>query len=150
MLAGTFDFYSKKTGGRQKGMVLYMSKKYFNVEKFGHNLRSFRKSRNISIEVLASNAKVSPEHIRNLETGNSNPSVPVLIALANTLQVSLDDLLRDSMEFPPKPNTILTEKLSEIDACDFDFIIDLVSLIQEHFRLKTYADKINADAQGKD
>ena len=41
---------------------------------------------------------ISNRHIINIENGNKGPSLSVLVAIANTLNVSADDLLLDNLK----------------------------------------------------
>lgn len=48
-------------------------------------------------EALASETGLSPTHISNIETGNTKLSLPAIIAIANALTVSVDELLCDNV-----------------------------------------------------
>jgi transcriptional regulator with XRE-family HTH domain len=47
--------------------------------------------------VLAQQLSVSPSMISQIETGRASPSVSTLIAIANELDLSLDELLFDDL-----------------------------------------------------
>jgi transcriptional regulator with XRE-family HTH domain len=59
----------------------------------GERLRLARQARRLSLRVLADRLGVSPSLISQIETGRANPSVSTLYALADELDMSLDDLL---------------------------------------------------------
>jgi transcriptional regulator with XRE-family HTH domain len=59
----------------------------------GERLRSARSARRLSLRELAGRLGVSPSLISQIETGRANPSVSTLYAIANELDVSLDELL---------------------------------------------------------
>ena len=59
----------------------------------GERLRSARQARGLSLRVLADRLGVSPSLISQIETGRANPSVSTLYAIADELDVSLDELL---------------------------------------------------------
>jgi transcriptional regulator with XRE-family HTH domain len=59
----------------------------------GERLRAARRARNLSLRTLAERLGVSPSLISQIETGRANPSVSTLYAIANELDVSLDELL---------------------------------------------------------
>ncbi len=59
----------------------------------GERLREARRGRNLSLRVLADRLGVSPSLISQIETGRANPSVSTLYAIADELDVSLDELL---------------------------------------------------------
>ncbi len=57
------------------------------------NLKNIRKSQNIAQEKLALEAGVDRTFVSKIERGIGNPSLEVLLRLANRLGVSLADLL---------------------------------------------------------
>jgi transcriptional regulator with XRE-family HTH domain len=57
--------------------------------EIGEKLRSFRKSKGMSIRVLAEKAGVSPNTISLIESSSTSPTVATLQALANVLDVPL-------------------------------------------------------------
>src|SRR6185295_16235635 len=56
---------------------------------FGGQLRAWRQSRRVSQEALAARAGVSARHLSFVETGRSQPSREVVLALAGALDVPL-------------------------------------------------------------
>ena len=59
----------------------------------GERLRAARLARNLTLRELAQRLGVSPSMISQIETGRASPSVSTLYALADELDVSLDELL---------------------------------------------------------
>jgi transcriptional regulator with XRE-family HTH domain len=59
----------------------------------GDRLRAARRRRHLSLRDLAGRLGLSPSLISQVETGRANPSVSTLYAIANELDVSLDELL---------------------------------------------------------
>ena len=62
----------------------------------GKHIRAERKRLGLSQEELAEMVNISAVHMSHIETGNTKLSLPVLVDLANALQVRADDLLFDS------------------------------------------------------
>jgi transcriptional regulator with XRE-family HTH domain len=60
---------------------------------FGDNLKNFRKERNISQEEFAFRAELDRTYISGLECGKRNPTLRILIKLANALNVKPCELL---------------------------------------------------------
>ena len=56
-----------------------------------------RIKKNFTQEAVADRIGVSPQHVSNIETGNSSVSLPTLVAIANMLSVSVDELLCDTV-----------------------------------------------------
>lgn len=63
----------------------------------GQRIRKIRKARNLSQEQLSEMAGISITHMSHIETGNTKLSLPVLVDLANALEVRTDDLLYDKV-----------------------------------------------------
>ncbi len=59
----------------------------------GDHLRAARRRRRLSLRDLAARLGLSPSLISQVETGRAKPSVSTLYAIANELDVSLDELL---------------------------------------------------------
>jgi transcriptional regulator with XRE-family HTH domain len=64
----------------------------------GERIRRFRKALRITQAELGERAQVEPSNISHIERGATKVSLPTLIRIANTLHVSLDDLVYDSIE----------------------------------------------------
>lgn len=61
--------------------------------KIGQKIRKIRKAHGLSQEELAERINISTTHMSHIETGNTKLSLPVLVDIANTLEVRVDDLL---------------------------------------------------------
>ena len=61
----------------------------------GQRIRKIRKAQGFSQETLAEQAGISVTHMSHIETGNTKLSLPVLVDLAEILDVRTDDLLYD-------------------------------------------------------
>lgn len=61
--------------------------------EMGDRLRAERRRQHLSLRTLAGRLGLSPSLISQVETGRAKPSVSTLYAIANELDVSLDELL---------------------------------------------------------
>lgn len=68
---------------------------YYNI---GQRIRKYRKALGYSQEELAEKVDISLPHMSHIETGNTKLSLPVLVTIAEVLQVSTDSLLFDARE----------------------------------------------------
>lgn len=59
----------------------------------GKNIRTLRKTRNLSQEQLAEKIWISTTHMSHIETGSTKLSLSVLVDIADALQVGTDELL---------------------------------------------------------
>ncbi len=57
------------------------------------NIRQYRAKNKISQEKLYDITGISQQHISNIENENANPSVLILIKIADALGVTLNDLV---------------------------------------------------------
>ena len=69
--------------------------KAMDYYKIGQRIRKYRKAFGLSQEALAERIGISVPHMSHIETGNTKLSLPVLVALAQALEVRTDDLLFD-------------------------------------------------------
>lgn len=67
-------------------------------KQFGKRLRQIRTSKKITIETVAEKIGVLDTYIPQLERGEKLPSFDTLIYLANTLGVTVDELVCDYIE----------------------------------------------------
>lgn len=71
----------------------------------GQRIRKIRKAQGFCQETLAEQAGISVTHMSHIETGNTKLSLPVLVDLAEILDVRTDDLLYDEI-FAERSSTI--------------------------------------------
>ena len=81
----------------------------------GQRIRKIRKAQGFSQETLAEQAGISVTHMSHIETGNTKLSLPVLVDLAEILDVRTDDLLYDGI-FSERSSTI-DEIVQILDTC---------------------------------
>lgn len=63
----------------------------------GMRVRKFRRQKGLSQEKLSEMTGLTPAHFSHIETGNTKASLPSLVKIACALEVSLDDLMVDSL-----------------------------------------------------
>lgn len=63
--------------------------------KIGQKIRKTRKARGLSQEEIAEAVDISVTHMSHIETGNTKLSLPVAVAIAEVLGISMDDLLNN-------------------------------------------------------
>ncbi len=72
----------------------------------GKHVRTSRLSRRWTQEMLAEQVGISVSFLGHIERGTRKASLETLVSLANTLNVSVDALLRDSLRSPVEPALI--------------------------------------------
>jgi transcriptional regulator with XRE-family HTH domain len=65
-----------------------------SIDAIANNLRSIRETRNLSLDQLSDLTGVSKSMLRQIETGNSSPTIATIWKIANGLHVSFTALLR--------------------------------------------------------
>jgi transcriptional regulator with XRE-family HTH domain len=70
-----------------------MKKENNLLKLFGENLKVYRKERNISQEEFAFRAELDRTYISGLECGKRNPTLKILIKIANALNMKPSELL---------------------------------------------------------
>lgn len=68
-----------------------------DFKAIGKRIKIARIKKNLTQETVADKIGVTPQHVSNIETGNSSVSLPTLVAIANILTVSVDELLCDTV-----------------------------------------------------
>jgi len=61
-------------------------------ERLGARIREIRKRRKLSQEMLAERAGISAQYVSNIERGKENPTLDLLLRLADALKVSLGEM----------------------------------------------------------
>ena len=61
--------------------------------EIGQRIRRARRAHGLSQEELAESVDISVTHMSHIETGNTKLSLPVLVLIAQALEVRTDDLL---------------------------------------------------------
>lgn len=64
------------------------------LKKFGENLKRLRIAKGLTTREFADLAEIAYSQVWVLESGKGDPSLTTLIAIANTLEVSLDTLVQ--------------------------------------------------------
>ena len=68
-----------------------------DFKAIGKRIKIARINKNMTQEAVADKIGVTPQHVSNIETGNSSLSLTALVAIANLLKVSADELLCDTV-----------------------------------------------------
>lgn len=116
-----------------------------DYKAIGKRIKIARIKKNLTQETVADRIGITPQHVSNIETGNTSVSLTTLVAIAHTLTVSVDTLLCD---------TVLTSKVvfereaSEIfeDCNEYEVrvLVDVLKATKQSLRtVKMFEDKLN-------
>ncbi|HBF6646501.1 regulatory protein [Clostridioides difficile] len=111
----------------------------------GQRIKIARIKKKLTQEVLSEKINVSPQHVSNIETGNSSVSLPTLVAIANTLGVSVDELLCDTiLSSKAVFENDLEEVLRDCNEYEIRFITDIVKASKKSIRdIKLFQSNLN-------
>lgn len=70
-----------------------------DFKTIGINIKKRRNYLGITQETIANYLDVNPSHISNIECGRANPSLTVLVKIANMLQCSIDVFIEKEYTF---------------------------------------------------
>lgn len=116
-----------------------------DFKAIGKRIKIARIKKNLTQEVLADKIGVSPQHVSNIETGNSSVSLPTLVAIANVLTVSVDELLCDTVLIS---KAVFEKEAQELftDCNEYEVrvLVDVMKATKESMRsVKLFEDTIN-------
>lgn len=63
------------------------------LKKLGLKIKSLRESKNIDQKAFAFDCEIARTQLYMIENGRTNPRIITLIKIANTLEITLSDLL---------------------------------------------------------
>lgn len=82
-----------------------------DYKAIGARIRAARERKGLKQHNLAALAEVAPTNISHIERGVAKASLPTLMKIANSLEVSMDELLCDSLT---KSKHIYVNEIAEI------------------------------------
>ena len=71
--------------------------KVIDYVALGQEIKKCREKKHMTLEKLAENVGLSSTHISNIETAHTKVSLTSLVTIANELEVSIDELLSNSL-----------------------------------------------------
>lgn len=101
----------------------------------GMRIRAVRREKKMTQEQLAEAVGVGVTHISHIETGNSIPSLQVMVDIINTLECSADELLCVEIDQArPLVNNWLTELAEGCNDTEIKMISDMVRSLKSSMR----------------
>ena len=101
----------------------------------GSRIKAIRLEKKITQERLAEIAGVGVTHISHIETGNSIPSLQVLVDIINALGCSADELFCLEIEQArPALDHWLCDLVADCDALEMKVIVDTVAGLKNSLR----------------
>lgn len=99
-----------------------------NKKLLGKRIQKYRIENGLTAEQFSEQIDLSVSMIREIERGNRLPSLGSLVKIANSLKVSADELLCDSVDKSSYivNNEILSD-LKDLSACDASLVKSVMS-----------------------
>ena len=76
-----------------------------DIRALGESIRAARMRKGLTQEALAELLDITPIHLKNMESSRRNPSVPLLFALMELLDLSVDALVFPERQEGGVPHT---------------------------------------------
>ena len=92
-----------------------------DYKAIGARIRRLRKEKNLTQQVLAEMSYQEPSNISHIERGATKLSLPAIVNIANALDVTVDELLCDSLKVSKKPYEKYSDKI--LSDCTHDELI---------------------------
>ena len=110
-----------------------------NYKAIGKRIKISRIKSDLTQERLAEIVGVSPSHMSNIETGTTRVSLTTIVAIANALYVTVDDLLCDSLAAARAPfEKDIADILEDCSEYELRMISDMVKALKESLRKGEY------------
>ena len=113
-----------------------------DYQAIGIRIRRMRKARGMTQQVLAEISDQEPSNISHIERGATKLSLPTLVSIANALEVTVDELLCDSV--PASRSVFQSEVdriLSDCTHAELKVITETIRTLKENLRELNLRDK---------
>lgn len=106
-----------------------------DYQAIGIRVRRFRKEQGLTQQKLAELSEQEPSNISHIERGATKLSLPTIVRIANALDITVDDLLCDSLtqshaSFHKEMNSLLADCSHK----ELKIITGTVRALKEHLR----------------
>ena len=100
-----------------------------NYKEIGKNIRYYRIKAGLKQNQLSDIIDVSPQHISHIESG-VQLSLPVLVKIANVLDVGVDCLLGSNLHMTPASGSVesLIERTRNFSRDDYDKLLKVCDI----------------------
>lgn len=104
-------------------------------EALGKRIREARKQKSLTQQQLAEMLGITDVYVSEIERGNKMPSIPLFIAIVETLDISADYLLRDNISSgKPYVYNEFTERLDRLTNKQRKAALDLLDVFIKNLK----------------
>lgn len=101
----------------------------------GKQIKKSRVNRGMTQEVLAEKVNISIPHISRIENGSSSPSLQTLVDICNALDITIDNLMQDSLPAAKKRVVGRLEALlAGCTSAEMNMIMNVVEVLLQEIR----------------
>lgn len=113
-----------------------------DYKAIGARIRERRVKRGMTQDRLASKIDLSNPHMSNIERGKTKVSLPALVAIANALDITMDELLCDNL----KRGKVIFDgeigaEIAKCDERDTRALYEIIKVVVKSFQDKKAGDK---------
>ena len=115
-----------------------------DYKAIGKRIKIARIKKNLTQEAIADKIGITPQHVSNIETGNASVWQTQVVSIANTLTVSVNDLLCDTVLISKAVFEKEAKELFE-DCNEYEIrvLVDVLKATKQSLRtVKLFEDKI--------
>ena len=104
------------------------------LEKIGKHIKDLRVERKLSQQALAELAGMSYKYLGEIERGQVNLSVEILIKIAQSLKVNAGELLNDVIDDETRTVSKVKAIFSELSKKNSEAAIDILQVFHKHMK----------------
>lgn len=109
-----------------------------DYKAIGRRIKIARIRKDMTQEAVAEKVQFSEQHVSNIETGNTKLSLPAIVAMANAVDVSVDEFLCDNVK---RSKHVFVKAANEVFADANDYEVRVLVRV-----LKATKDALREDA----
>ena len=99
-----------------------------DYKMIGNRISELRKKKGMTQAVLAELSEIEPSHISHIERAATKLSLPTLVAIANALEVTLDELVYNNLS---KSTHVSSKIIAElIEDCSSDELFAIAEIVK--------------------
>ncbi|MGG5404972.1 helix-turn-helix domain-containing protein [Clostridioides difficile] len=116
-----------------------------DFKAIGQRIKIARIRKKLTQDTVSEIINITPSHMSNIETGKTSVSLQTLIAIANVLGVSIDELLCDTiLDSKVVFEKELSEVLNDCNEYEIRVLVDIVKASKESIRnVKMFQSNVN-------
>lgn len=106
-----------------------------NYIKLGKRIKRIRKEKGLSQNQLAEYTDISVNHLSHIECANTKVSLPVLLSIVNALNITMDDVLCDSLPKVKEPfKNEITKLAMDCDEKEIRLFCSVLESLKNSYR----------------